>query len=269
MIGVLVPSLSNSVFDDVLRGIYAGVADTQWHIQIGNTRYSEQEEERLVRLFIGQGPTALIVTGTDQTEATRTLLEKATCPVVQIMEITDEPIDMVVGFDHRAAAADMLKHMIGKGYKRIVSVGARMDHRVLRRRDSYRTVMRETGLYDPDLDISTDEPSSVTTGRKLVEQILSKRPDIDAFFCHNDDLALGCLFACQAAGLKVPADVGITGFNDMEFMSSTYPPLTSITTHRFDMGRQAVELALRTVEHKGVPERIVNLGYDLALRESI
>ena len=185
------------------------------------------------------------------------------------MEITDKPIDMVVGFDHRAAAAEMLKHMIAKGYKRIASVGARMDHRVRRRRDSYRAIMQETGLYDPDLDISTDEPSSVTTGRKLVEQILSKRRDIDAFFCHNDDLALGCLFACQAACLKVPEDVGITGFNDMEFMSATFPPLTSITTHRFDMGRRAVDLALQAVENKNIPERIVNLGYDLAVRESI
>ncbi len=268
MIGVIVPSLSNSVFSDVLRGIYEGVAGTNWHIQIGNSRYSTQEEERLVRLFIGQGPTALIVTGIDQTDTTRTLLEKAACPVVQIMELTDTPIDMVVGFDHQAAAKDMVGHLVENGYRRIAAISARMDPRVQRRQESCRAALQEAGLYDPDLEISTDAPSSTTTGRQLVEKMLKKHPDIDAFFCHNDDLALGCLFACQAAGLRVPDDIGISGFNDMEFMTSACPPLTSITTHRFEMGKQAVDLALQTADGKVPTRQIINLGYDLALRAS-
>ncbi len=77
VIGVLIPSLSNNVFNEVLNGIYSQVAGSKYHIQIGNTRYSEEEEERLVRLFIGQGPAALIVTGIDQSAQTRSILKKA------------------------------------------------------------------------------------------------------------------------------------------------------------------------------------------------
>lgn len=256
------------MFDDVLRGIYAGANDTPYQIQIGNTRYSEEEEERLVRLFIGQGPAALIVTGIDQTKTTRTLLEKANCPIVQIMEISDDPVHLMVGFDHGAAAKEMTRHLVEQGYKKIASVSARMDPRVQRRLQGYRQELRKQGLYDANLEISTTEPSSVTVGRELTQELLQKHPQIDAVFCNNDDLALGCLFACQAAGLRVPEDIGITGFNDLEYMKASHPPLSSITTHRYKMGNHAVELAIQTTEKRQKGPTTINLGYDLAIRKS-
>ena len=67
VVGVLIPSLTNSVFADVVRGIYDGLSDTSFQIQIGNTHYSGMEEERLLKVFLGQRPAALIVAGIDQT----------------------------------------------------------------------------------------------------------------------------------------------------------------------------------------------------------
>lgn len=268
VIGVLIPSLSNNVFNDVLNGIYSQISGRKYHIQIGNTRYSEREEERLVRLFIGQGPAALIVTGIDQSAQTRSLLENANCPVVQIMEITDDPIDMVVGFNHMTAAKEIAQHLVQQDYKKIAIISAHIDPRAQRRLDGYRSVMRDAGLYDPGLEINTDAPSSVKTGRKLASQLLDARPDIDAFFCNNDDLAQGALFAAQARGLNIPEEIGIAGFNDMEFMAATHPALTSLATFREKMGTKAAALAIQKIEGFPVKGRQMDLGYSLAIRQS-
>src|SRR5215472_1141598 len=98
VIGVLIPSLTNNVFSDVLRGIYDVLDGSRYSIQLANTRYSILQEERLLRLFLAQKPAGLIVTGIDQTTESRAMLEAVDCPLVQIMELGPSPVDMMIGF---------------------------------------------------------------------------------------------------------------------------------------------------------------------------
>ena len=223
VVGVLIPSLTNNVFADVVRGIYDGLSDTSFQIQIGNTHYSGMEEERLLKVFLGQRPAALIVSGIDQTPPARRLLEGAGCPVVQIMEIGPEPIDMMIGFSHFDGGRVATEHLIEVGYRRIGFVGARMDPRSQRRLAGYRAAIEAAGLYDPRLVITTPIPSSVSLGRELLRDALAKTPTLDAVFCNNDDLALGVLFECNRAFIKVPQTIGIAGFNDLDMMQAAYP----------------------------------------------
>jgi len=104
VIAVLIPSLANNVFSDVLRGIYDASEGSRHSIQLSNTRYSILEEEKLLRLFLAQKPAGLIITGIDQTTEARAMLKAADCPIVQIMEIGPDPIDMMIGFSHYEAA---------------------------------------------------------------------------------------------------------------------------------------------------------------------
>ena len=97
VIGVVIPSLTNNVFADVLRGIYDSSEQSRYSIQLANTRYSILQEEKLLRLFLAQKPAGLIVTGIDQTPESRAILEAVDCPIVQIMEIGDNPVDMMIG----------------------------------------------------------------------------------------------------------------------------------------------------------------------------
>src|SRR5690606_31037366 len=82
VIGVIIPSVTNSVFADVLRGIYTAVEKTPFDIQLGNTRYSPLKEEKLLKVFLGQKPAGLIVSWIFQLEWRRSLLEAVSCPVV-------------------------------------------------------------------------------------------------------------------------------------------------------------------------------------------
>jgi LacI family gluconate utilization system Gnt-I transcriptional repressor len=268
VIGVLIPSLTNNVFNDVLRGIYDASEGSRYTIQFVNTRYSILQEEKLLRLFQAQKPSGLIVTGINQTEESRTVMEAMNCPIVQIMEIGPDPVDMMVGFSHYDAAFTAVSHLVSQGRRRIGFIGARMDPRVQRRLEGYRDAMKAASLFDTQLVLTTPTPTAMTLGGTLFADLLAKTPDLDAVFCINDDLALGVLFECHRRGIPVPQKLAIVGFNDMEFMASAVPSLSSVRTNRYEMGREAVTMLIDAVEGRPPANPIVDLGFELMIRDS-
>lgn len=268
VIGVLVPSLTNNVFAEVVRGIYDGLSDSNFQVLLADTHYSGMEEERLLRVFLGQRPAALIVSGIDQTPGARALLEAAGCPVVQIMELGEDPVDMLVGFSHFEGGKAVARHMVEAGYRQIGFIGARMDPRSQRRLAGYRSVLEEAGLFDRRLITTTVAPSSVTLGRELFRDALAKMASLDAVFCNNDDLALGVLFECNRAAFEVPSKIGIAGFNDLEMMKVAYPSITSVRTPRYQIGRRAIDMARAAMAGERPPEPVVDVGFELQVRES-
>ena len=268
IIGVIIPSLSNNVFDDVIKGIYNRLGTSNYNIQIGNCRYERSEEERLVKTFIAQRPAALIVTGVDQNPNTHKLLKHCNIPIVQIMEFGGDPVDMSVGFDQTKAASSVAEYLVNKGYKKIASISARMDARVTRRAAAFKQKLREFSLLNENLQISTKEASSVSLGKELTFELLNNVEQIDAIFCHNDNLALGCLAACQSYGIKIPDDIAIIGFNDLEYMQAMYPALSSIKTHRYDIGFKAMSLAIDTINGIVPAEKNIDTGFEIIERAS-
>ena len=268
VIGVLIPSLTNNVFSDVLRGIYDALDGSRYSIQLANTRYSILQEERLLRLFLAQKPAALIVTGINQTPDARAILESVDCPIVQIMEIGPSPVDMMIGFSHFDASKAAISHLLDQGYRKIGFLGARMDPRVQRRLEGYRAAMNEAGLFDERLIVTTAVPTSMTLGGTLFADLLAKAPEIEAVFCVNDDLALGALFECKRRHMSVPQQMAIVGFNDLEFMASSVPTLTSVRTNRYEMGRNAAQMVIETLEGRRPEQGVVDLGFSIVQRES-
>lgn len=269
VIGVIIPSVTNNVYSDVLRGVYAGIEGTPFDVQLGNSRYSPSKEEDLLRVFLSQKPAGLIVTGTDQSPAAQALLRAAPCPLVQIMDISDDPVNMIVGFSHFDAARAATRHLLAQGYRRPAFLGARMDPRTQRRFEGFREATNSAGVFDPRRVVTTTEPSTVTMGAQLFADLLAQTPDADAVFCNNDDLALGALFEAQRRRIAVPDALGICGFNDLEMMAAAEPALTSVRTHRNEMGGRAVAMLLQSLETGGrAGPRRVDLGFDIMQRTS-
>ena len=268
VIGVLIPSLTNNVFSDVLRGIYDASEGSRYSIQLVNTRYSILQEEKLLRLFQAKKPAGLIVTGIDQTAESRAVMDSMNCPIAQIMEIGPDPVDMMIGFSHYDAAFAAVSHLLAQGFRRIGFVGAQMDPRVQRRFDGYRDAMKAASLFDPRLIVTTPVPTSVTLGGTLFADLIHRAPDSDAVFCGNDDLALGVLFECQRRQISVPEEMAIVGFNDLEFMAAAVPSLTSVRTNRYEMGRSAVTMVTAAIDGNRPPEPVIDLGFELMIRQS-
>jgi LacI family gluconate utilization system Gnt-I transcriptional repressor len=268
VIGVIIPSVTNAVFAELLNGVIDAAEGTPFQPQFVNTRYVSTREDDLVRLFAAQRPAGMIVAGTDQSTRSRAALAGMGCPVVQVMETGPDPIDMMVGCDHVAGARVAVRHLLDQGYRRIGFLGARMDPRARRRLQGYRLELEGAGLADPARVLTTPLPSAVTVGRRLMADFLALHPEADAVFCNNDDIALGALFECVHRGIRVPAQMGIAGFNDLNMAQGAEPGITSVRTHRYEMGAQAVRMILAAIAGQRPDPGVVDLGFTLRVRES-
>lgn len=269
-IGVVVPSLTNGVFSDYLRALHDAFLPAGFRVLVLNSRYSADEEERAITTLLGQHPEAMILAGVDQTSRSRRLLSDAAIPVVQTMELADDPIDINIGLSQRAAAAAAARYLLDRGHRRIANMTAPLDARARRRINGFAAAIEESGLVMEPMIATAERQSSVTLGCSLFSDLIARWPDVDAIFCGNDNLALGCLFECQRRGIRVPDDIAIIGFNDLEFCASTFPSLTSVTTPRYDMARRAAAIVLEVVRGSGnrPKERQVDLGFVIAERDS-
>ncbi|MCR8724603.1 LacI family DNA-binding transcriptional regulator [Frigidibacter sp. ROC022] len=287
VVGVLVPSLTQHIFTDVLRGIYDGLQPTKLRVLLGNTHYDDAEEERLVGEFLGQKPSAMIVSGIEQRPATRKMLEQFDQPVIQIMDLTDDPIDRIVGFSHFQAGYLATRHLIEQGYRHIGFGAGWVNQRSSGRMKGWRRALEEAGIFNPDLaavsivqstrpeDVPVaptnkhlGESTSALNGRKYLCDLLEREPRLDAMFCNNDILALGVLFEAHARGIAVPEGLGIVGFNDTEVVSASHPSLTSVRTPRYEIGLRAVQEIIKVLEGRDGGERVMDLGVQVMVRAS-
>lgn len=269
VVGVAIPSLSNIVFTDVLRGIYDVLGTAGFKVLMVDTHYSPLEEERMVRTLLSQSPEAMIITGGDQTKACQNLLHKARIPIVQLMELVDAPMDMNVGLSHWQAAYDMTAHLLNSGRSRIGFIGARMDPRAQQRLAGYKAALEQQGKYWKSFVITTPSPSSIAAGGELFRSLMASTNGVlDAVFCLNDDLALGALFEAQRMNVRVPEQLAIAGFNDIEAAAFVNPSLSSVSVRRYDMGVRAAEMIVESLEGRAPVQKIVDIGYEIKVRQS-
>ncbi len=270
IIGVVVPSLTNGVFVDYLRALHDFFLPKGFQVLVLNSRYSLMEEERAIATLVGHHAEALIVAGIDQTEKSRKLLERAGVPVIQTMEIGDDPIDINIGLSQHDAGYAATKYLLGLGHRKIAHIAARIDFRAKRRMEGYQQAMDDAGIDWSNMVEATVQQSTVLRGAEMFAAVLTRHADLEAIFCCNDDLALGALFECQRRGIRVPEDLSIVGFNDLEFCASAYPPLTSVATPRYEMARKAAEIVFEIIRGSGHrPEQAtIDLGFEIVKRGS-
>ncbi len=265
---VLIPSLSNVVFVDIITGIKDVLDEQGYHLLIGVTGYSPDAEEALLRKYLQHLPDGLILTGIDHNPGVWDLLRAQAMPTVHTIETLPGCDGMSVGFSQFDSGYAACRHLAERGYQRIGIVGAQLDPRSLRRCEGGRQALRDAGRYDPSLEIMTPEKSSISLGATLLEAMLSTHPDCDAIFFCNDDLAQGAVFQCGRLGLSVPGQVAIVGFHDLAGTAWTTPPLSTIATPRYEIGRQAAQLLMRQLTGQEIGQRHVDLGFTLVQRET-
>ncbi|MEY2890323.1 MAG: hypothetical protein RJA98_231 [Pseudomonadota bacterium] len=267
-VAVLIPLLSNALFVDLLEAVQRTLRPAGYQTLIGITHYDEGEEEQLLREQLQHRPAGLLVTGLDRSAATRALIANSGVPCVHLMESDRDNGVHCVGFSQRDAGADMTRHLLARGRRRIAFAGAQLDPRTLQRLNGWREAMQAAGLYDPTLEWLNPAPSSLALGGRMFEQIIGQQPPVDAIFFCNDDLAQGATLAALRLGVAVPERVALAGFNDLTGSDQTLPPITTVRTPRAEIGRAAAGMLLQLMRGEAVAPPCIDLGYELVLRGS-
>lgn len=266
-IGVLLPSLTNQVFADVLKGIEQITDNAGYQTMLAHYGYSQEKEEQRIESLLSYNVDGLILSENHHSERTFKMLQIANIPVIEIMDTNEIGIQQVIGFDNIAAAQAMVETIINRGHKKVVYFTARMDKRTRLKMQGYEQAMRKYGLTPRSL--ITEEPSSFTLGAQQLRQSLQQYPDIDGIFCTNDDLAIGALFECQRLGIKVPKQIAIAGFHGHDVGQSMTPQLASVITPRQHIGRIAAQELIDRLNGIARQSSVINLRYQIHLGESI
>lgn len=268
VIVVLVPSLSNAVFTDVLAGIQDALEHDQFQILIGNTRYSDAEEEKLLGIYLQSNPDGILLSGMKHSPRVEQMLASSRLPTVSMMDLDQTGQRLSVGFSQQQAGYTMTRYLLEKGRRRIAFMGAQLDERTLKRADGYRKAMQEAGQYDARLEIMVQDASTIALGAELLGRILAANPDCDAIFCCNDDLAHGAIYQCQRRGISIPDQLAICGFNDLPASAWMKPSVTTISTPRYRVGFEAAQLLRSAIRQEAISQVRIDLGFTLMARES-
>ncbi|MGK3981607.1 substrate-binding domain-containing protein [Sorangium sp. So ce136] len=245
-LGVLTPFLDGFYFSAVLRGIHAAAQERGHRVVVirGTPEYVEAPS-----LARDQVDGWIVVLDTDGIER----LARAGVPLVTVSTCAPEVGCPTVMPDNENGIRSAARHLIEHGHRRIAFVGFMEQDDTRARFASYKQTLAEAGIpFDPGLVFET-ENNWYSGGQQAAEALIARRGELTAAVVATDKNALGLMSALQAAGLRIPEDLAITGFDDLTEAQWAAPPLTTVR-QRFDgLGRLACDLVLAQIAGEVVP----------------
>ena len=240
LVGVVIPSLGNMVFPEVLSGISEALADTPLQPVMGVTEYLPGREEKVLFEMLSWRPAGIIVAGLEHSEAARAMLARAGLPVVEIMDVDGAAIDACVGISHRRAGREMAGAILAAGYRRIGFLGTTMpgDHRARKRFEGFAETLGRAGIGIADEEAYCGG-SALLKGREMTEAILARRPDLDFLYYSNDMIGAGGLLWLIENGYDIPGRIGLAGFNGVELLDGLPRRLATMDACRREIGIRA------------------------------
>lgn len=261
LVGVILPTLRNRVFTEVLSGITEALTASGAQPVFGVSEYSLETEAKLVEDLLSWRPMGLILAGLEHAPSVRKMIEASGIRSAEIMDTDGEPISACFGFSQHDAGVDMAEHLLAKGYRKFGYVGCQtdLDVRAAKRQKGFLETLEKYGLTMSKQQLS-DEPSSMVVGRVLTEEILGGGNQIEAIYYGNDDLASGGLMHCIASQISVPDDIALAGFNGLSFLQSMPLEVTTSRSPRFEIGFEAGLYVSGTQDDAEKSPFIVDMG---------
>jgi LacI family transcriptional regulator len=241
-IGVVLPDLHGEFFSELIRGIDGVARERGLHLLVSSCHGHPEEQGEALRAMRGRVDGLLVMSPfVDDAGFLRDCLTPA-LPTVFVNSPVAEPGHRVLGIDHYGGARTMMRHLVECGYRRIAFIAGPDDNADARERlRGYHDALADIPGATPwILPGDFEEGSGHHAGRQLLAA--AQRPD--AVFAANDMMALGCLFAFSEAGLCVPDDIAVAGFDDIPLARYVHPALTTMRVDIADLGARALRALL-------------------------
>jgi LacI family transcriptional regulator len=265
-VGVLLPDLYGEYFSELLRGIDRAARLRALHLLVSSSHGDAGEAMLALRAMHGRVDGVLIMSPyLDAKLLDRALA--ATLPTVLMNTPADAGRAPAFVTDNYGGARAMVEHFRSLGYERIALIaGPDGNYEAAERLRGFRAALGRTRAADLLIYPGQfTEESGYLAGRQIAAA--QERPH--AVFAANDMMAIGCLFALTEAGLRVPQDIALGGFDDIPIARYVSPPLTTVRAQTADLGRQALEELARVIENpKAVRRARHTLPSRLVIRSS-
>ncbi len=269
-VGILIPDLMNPVFPPFIRGIQDTLDGAGYTAIIANSDGDKDYERVIVQKMQARFVAGLIMATALYRDdpAVGECIEKG-IPVVLINRGVDNREISAVVSDDGAGIAAAVEHLVRLGHRRIAhAAGPPETYTGMMRRRAFLNAMQASGLpADEDLIVFASG-YTVPAGREALAALLERGKPFSALIAANDQLALGALDGLAEAGLRVPRDVSLVGFNDMPLVDRIDPPLTTLRIQHYEMGAEAARILLDELADPQRDRRTVMLEPQLIVRGS-
>ncbi|WP_375738573.1 LacI family DNA-binding transcriptional regulator [Pseudomonas boanensis] len=271
IVGALITTITNPILATTIETLQQGLARAGFHMLIGETRFSQEEEGKLLRAFLGRQLDGLILAYGYHSPETLELLQAAEIPVIELWDLPEgevprQPVGQVVGFSNWAAGASAGRHLVACGYRKPAFFGYDDERENLRFQGFRRAVLDGLGV-EPQR-YKTSAIPSIEDGVDMIERLARGELDCDAAFFTNDMQAIGALFTCQRLGIAVPQALGICGFGDLPIARVAAPSLTSVRIPAERVANSTVELLCQRIKGEEPWAANIDVGSELVARES-
>jgi DNA-binding LacI/PurR family transcriptional regulator len=270
-IAVALPDLATAYSADLMHRVVEAAHERGLAVQIEETASAPYRENELLSRARAHLVDGLIL---NPIRLEDSVIERVDTlpPIVIIGEVEQSRTDHV-GIDSRLAAADVTRHVLAQGARRVAVVGG--DDDVARetassrlRLEGVRDALKDAGI-EPDPRLAVNAlPWTMSGGAQAVHELIARRIAFDAIVCFTDSLAAGALHALHANGVRVPEDVIVTGFDDVESSRFTVPALTTLGFDRRAFADAALVLLESRMDDRSTPPRSLTLSHHLVVRES-
>jgi LacI family transcriptional regulator len=269
LVGVLVPLVYPVYFSAILSGAAEALYEQELRLVLSPTQHEHDREVSLLdRLMHGMTDGAMIVLPEESSDELARLLEQGYRFVVVDPRLPLDERVPSVSAAHASGADQAMSHLLGLGHRRIAAItGPRGWVATEDRRRGYHAALAAQGILpEPSLEVEAD--FEIAPGRDAAGHLLDLHDPPTAIFAFNDNLAIGALQAARDRGLRVPGDLSVVGFDDVEPATIVTPTLTTVRQPLAEMGRTAVNLLMRLLERQRFETLRVELATRLVVRES-
>jgi LacI family transcriptional regulator, gluconate utilization system Gnt-I transcriptional repressor len=266
LFAAIVPSIANAVYAETIQSFTRTVREHGYQVVLGESGYDHETEDAVVAALLGRRPDAVFLIGINHSLECRRRLLAAKIPLVETWDITPTPLDIVVGYSHDQVGTAVAEFLLGRGHTRFAAICGD-DSRAHKRVRAFSAEIAKRG--GGEVPVETAPPgSSLQWGRHCMASLLDRGFADGAVFCSSDVLALGVMVEAQSRGLKIPADLAVVGFGDLELAAHTFPALSTVRVDRTLMGARAAEALLARVADRPFPETVIDLGFSIVSRET-
>ncbi len=268
IIGLLISDISNPFFPELVKSIETAAFERGYNVMLFNTNYDAERAADYVRRLIGLkvAGVALMTAELEPTLIEELRLRRVNA-VFNDLGTVDENMSNII-LDYSSGIEEAVRHLVSLGHERIAHIAG--SDRILSgniRRDSFVTSMKKY-LPQADAGMIFAGDFRFESGRMAAAEILRLGELPTAAVAANDLMALGAMAQFKEAGLRVPEDISIIGFDDIAFAALSDPPLTTVCSPRTEMGRRAVEALMLTIERKEQSGVEIKIPTYLIIRKS-
>ncbi len=267
-IGLLLPDLHGEFFSEVIRGVDQTAQQSRHHLIVSSSHNKKSEIEAALHLMRGRVDGMIIMSPQIDAHTLHANIPRS-MPVVLLNCFVEGNAFDSINIDNFSGAYAMVNHLIGHGHRRIAIIkGSQSNYDADQRLYGYRKAMLESGIAGDDLiEIAGDftEEAGYAAAKEIIA--LALRPT--AIFASNDSMAIGAIGALREAGIKVPADIAVAGFDDIPISKYIRPPLSSVHVSIAELGEHAMQRLLMAIEKKNnYVKQHTALSASLVIRES-